>query len=126
MDKRGIKKRKFVNQITNSILDTPPLISKKIKALSGNLVMECPSRDGCASHKVIISAFDEKIKFECDCVGGYSEVKSGFCIHIRGIIINMCNDYINNACDFTEKKENYVKLKHDMDDIILNLKKIII
>jgi hypothetical protein len=123
MDKQVSKKRKFANQISNGIMETLPQITHKIKAKEGNLCMECPSRDGYSNHDVNISVLDNDLKFECDCTGGFSEFKSGFCIHIRSIILKMCNDYINQACEFTDKKDNYIKLKSDIDKISLGISK---
>jgi len=121
MDKRINKKRRFVNQISNGILEKAPQITKKVKAISGNLQMSCPSRSDSSEHKINISVDNNDLKFECDCTGNFSEFKTGFCIHIRSIVIKICNNYIDKACDFTEKKDSYVKLKNDIDNILTNL-----
>lgn len=121
MDKRITKKRRFVNQISNSILETPTKTTKKVKAINGYLQMSCPSRNDINDHKINITTDNGGLKFECDCAGNFSEFKTEFCVHIRSVVINMCNNYIDKACNFTEKKDTYVKLKHDIDSILTNL-----
>ena len=76
MDKRINKKRRFVNQISNSILEMPVHAIKKVKAISGNLQMSCPNRSDTSEHKINISVDVDDLKFECDCTGNFSEFKT--------------------------------------------------
>jgi hypothetical protein len=54
---------------------------------------------------------------ECDCNGNFNGKKAQHCIRISSTLIHLFRNYIDNAYDFNESKEQYAKTKKAIEDL---------
>lgn len=111
------KKRKLSDGIYGGI-HNPSLYVGKIKFNDGKLQFLCPSKSlPNVTHKIELVITEGKMTFECNCMGGYADRKSKHCGHIQSVIVNMCTRYIEDACEFMDKKDKHIETKKMLDKL---------
>jgi hypothetical protein len=105
-DSYKIKKRKIVNRLVGTA-ESPSSMVTKCEPISGSIYWTSPSRDGCGTHDIIGTVCAGKIKFECDCSGGFEDEKTGHCIHINSVVVNMIQNFIDSTISFQDSKTAY-------------------
>lgn len=120
---KNLKKRKIGDKICGGI-DSPSSCVQNVKIDDVLINFTVPSRDSTTTHIVKITAENNELLFECDCRGGFRDIKSQSCIHIDSVLVNFCRKYIENAFSFTESKEKYIKTKQSVDSLMDEMNKL--
>jgi len=117
------KKRKIIDEICGGI-QNPPICNYGIEVINGELKYKCPSRDGTNYHTVSILNYYNNTQYKCDCSGGFNMRLAEHCIHIKSVLIYLCRQYIGNACEFIDDKQDHIKLKQFVDSLTASTKKL--
>ena len=120
------KKRKIIDKIGGGIMSTPPKCIDRLISLSGTLLFSCQSRDNSQIHQISMISKDNKFLIECDCTGGFNGEKCQNCVHINTTLIYLCRQYVENACEFSQKKQNYIDTKSTLNKLSDELDKLLV